>query len=160
MASITRCSLVALSLVLAACAGDPQGSSIRAARIDGDDRLALDLDLRFTATQLAALDHGIPLRLAVHSADARLPQQMIDLRLRPLARQYELRLPGETDARLFPSRSRLLAALDRVVVDGGHEAQGSVRVELVASALPAPLRLPAMIDREWQLATTPLPWSR
>lgn len=160
MGFITRCSLIALSLLIAACGGDPQGSAIRAAQIDRDQRLALDLDLRFTATQLAALDHGIPLRLAVHDRDARLPTQFIDLRFRPLARQYELLLPNEPVARLFASRTRLIAALDRVVVDAGESASGAVRIELVTSALPAPLRLPALIDREWQLATPMQHWSR
>ena len=51
--SITRCWLVALSLLLAACS-DPQGSAIRSIAREGDD-LVLDLDLRFTETQLQAL---------------------------------------------------------------------------------------------------------
>ena len=34
------------------------------------------------------------------------------------------------------------------------------RVELVSSALPPSLRLPALIDRDWQLATPSLAWSR
>jgi hypothetical protein len=29
---------------------------------------------------------------------------------------------------------------------------------LVSSALPAPLRLPALIDRDWQLATPAQAW--
>lgn len=160
MAFITRSLSIALSLSLLACAGDPQGSTIRSARIDGDDRLELDLDLRFTETELTALDQGIPLRVAVHSADTHVAQQIIELRFRPLARQYELLLPGQPVARLFASRPRLLAALDRVVVDGGRAQSGEVRLALIASALPAPLRLPAMIDHEWQLATPPLQWSR
>lgn len=154
--SITRYWPLALSLLLAAC-HDPQGSTIRSAAREGD-RLVLDLDLRFTDNQLQALDHGIPLRLAVQidgAADA-----FVDLRYRPLPRQYELRLPNDAAPRVFASRARLIAALDRIVITGFSATSGSVRVALVSSALPAPLRLPALIDREWQLATPSRDWGR
>ena len=110
--SITRCWLVALSLLLAACS-DPQGSAIRSIAREGDD-LVLDLDLRFTETQLQALDHGIPLRLAVQLGSGA-PDAFIELRYSPLPRQYELMLPTG-GARVFASRARLLAALERVVI--------------------------------------------
>lgn len=151
---ITRCWLVAISLLLAAC-GDPQGSVIRSAAREGDD-LVLDLDLRFTATQMQALDHGIPLRLAVHLGRAA-PDAFVELHYSPLPRQYELVLPDGA-SRVFASRARLLAALDRIVVADVRAARGAVRVELMSSALPAPLRLPALIDREWQLATPAMSW--
>mgnify|MGYP000968233792 CR=1 FL=1 len=135
---------------------DPWPSFAAAAR-EGDG-LVLDLDLRFTDNQLQALDHGIPLRLAVQidgAADA-----FVDLRYRPLPRQYELRLPNDAAPRVFASRARLIAALDRIVITGFSASSGSVRVALVSSALPAPLRLPALIDREWQLATPSRDWGR
>lgn len=157
MASITRSWPIALSLLLAACA-DPQGSRIRAATLDGGD-LVLDLDLRFTETQMQALEHGIPLRLAVHLGGAA-ADVAIDLRYSPLSRQYELALPSDAGARVFSSRARLLAALDRVVVNDVGAARGEARVELVSSALPAPLRLPALIDRDWRLATPAHAWGR
>ena len=155
MVSITRSWPIALSLLLAACA-DPQGSQVRQAALDGGD-LVLDLDLRFTDTQMQALEHGIPLRLAVHLGGAA-PDVAIELRYSPLSRQYELALPNDAGTRVFSSRARLLAALDRVVVNDVGAAQGVVRVELVSSALPAPLRLPALIDRDWRLATPPRTW--
>lgn len=141
--------------MLAACS-DPQGSTIRSIAREGDD-LVLDLDLRFTETQLQALDHGIPLRLAVHLGTAA-PAALIDLRYSPLPRQYELVLANGGGPRVFASRARLLAALDRIVIADVRAARGNARVELVSSALPAPLRLPALIDREWQLATPALAW--
>jgi hypothetical protein len=152
--SITRCWLVALSLLVAACS-DPQGSAIRSIAREGDD-LVLDLDLRFTETQLQALDHGIPLRLAVQLGSGA-PDAFIELRYSPLPRQYELMLPTG-GARVFASRARLLAALERVVIADVAGTHGSARVELVSSALPAPLRLPALIDRDWQLATPAQAW--
>lgn len=156
-AFITRCSVAAISLAVAACHGDAQGSTIRSAQRDGDG-LALDLALRFTATELTALDHGIPLRLAVR-IDAEPPlDTAITLRYRPLSRQYELRLSGDADARVFASRERLLAALERVVVGDVAATRGQVRVALDRAALPAPLRLPALIDRDWQLATPAVAW--
>jgi len=84
----------------------------------------------------------------------------VDLRYRPLPRQYELRLPNDAAPRVFASRARLIAALDRIVITGFSATSGSVRVALVSSALPAPLRLPALIDREWQLATPSRDWGR
>lgn len=117
----------------------------------------LDLDLRFTETQLQALDHGIPLRLAVH-LDGAATDAMIELRFSPLPRQYELQLPNDGAVRVFASRARLLAALDRVVISDVVPERGSARVELVSSALPAPLRLPALLGRDWQLATPPRTW--
>lgn len=116
-----------------------------------------DLDLRFTETQLQALDHGIPLRLAVRLAGGP-ADAMIELRYSPLPRQYELQLPNADGTRVFASRARLLAALDRIVINDVVATRGSARVELVSSALPAPLRLPALIDRDWQLATPAHPW--
>ena len=157
MASITRFWPVAISLLLVACS-DPQGSTIRSAVLEGR-ALILDLDLRFTDTQLEALDHGIPLRLAVHLDDVR-SDSLIELRYRPLPRQYELHQADTVSPRVFASRARLLAALDRIVIDDVDGDHGSVRVELVSSALPAPLRLPALIDRDWQLATPARAWSR
>jgi len=141
--------------LLAACS-DPQGSTIRSIAREGDD-LVLDLDLRFTETQLQALDHGIPLRLAVHFGSTA-PAALIDLRYSPLPRQYELVLANGGGPRVFASRARLLAALDRIVIADVRAVRGNARVELVSSALPAPLRLPALIDREWQLATPALAW--
>jgi hypothetical protein len=155
MVSITRCWLVATSLVLAACS-EPQDSTIRSVAREGGN-LVLDLDLRFTETQLQALDHGIPLRLAVHLGGAA-PDAMVELRYRPLSRQYELQPANADGTRIFASRARLLAALDRIVINDIAATHGVVRVELVSSALPAPLRLPALIDREWQLATPPRTW--
>lgn len=156
-ASITRCWLVAFSLLLAGCGGDPQGSSIRAARVV-DQQLQIDLDLRFTTTQLDAVDQGIPLQLAITGDGMR--ARVVELRYRPLARQYEWRFLDEPSPRLFASRARLLAALDRIVVDDFHGDAGNVRVALVSSALPAPLRLPALIDARWRLATPAVRWRR
>ncbi len=155
--SITRCWLVALSLLLVGCGGDPQGSSIRAARLS-DTQLQLDLDLRFTATQLDAVDQGIPLQLAITGAGTE--RRIIELRYRPLARQYEWRFLDESAPRLYASRARLLAALDRIVIDDVRADAGKVRVALVSSALPAPLRLPALVDARWQLATPAHEWRR
>lgn len=160
MAFSTRCWGVALSLALAACGGDPQGSSIRGVQAGGSS-LSLDLDLRFTPTQIEALDHGIPLRLAIHvSGGGEHAQQQLEMRYRPLARQYELQLPNDANPRVFASRSRMLAALDRVLLQDLGFAPERARVELVSSALPPSLRLPALIDRDWQLATPTLAWGR
>lgn len=160
MASTTRFWAIALSFALAACGGDPHGSTVRSARVEGDV-LRLDLDLHFSDTLLQALDHGIPLQLEVQLAGTVANVQYIDLRYRPLSRQYELSLPGEAGARVFGSRARLLAALDRIVLPmTPAAAAGAVRVQLRSSALPAPLRLPALVEREWQLATPARPWGR
>ncbi len=155
MAFITRCLPIALSLLLTACP-DSRGSSIRSILREGD-ALSIDLDLRFSATQLQALEHGIPLQLALY-LDTQSAPAIIELHFSPLARQYELRLPGGRGTRVFASRARLLAALDRILLEDVQTPRGSAHIALVSSALPAPLRLPALIDREWQLATPALAW--
>jgi hypothetical protein len=151
---------IALSLALVACGGDPQGSTIRSAQV-GADSLILDLDLRFSATQLAALDHGIPLQLSVRIDGAGAHAlRTIEMRFRPLARQYELQLPSDSNPRLFASRARMLAALDRVRIDAIGFSAERARVELVSSALPPSLRLPALIDPDWRLATPSVAFAR
>jgi Domain of unknown function (DUF4390) len=155
MVSIMRCLPIALSLVLAACGGDRRGSAIRSA-VFVDGQLTLDLDLRFSDTHLAALDHGIPLRLAL-AVDGGQPR-LVTLRFRPLARQYELQFSDEAGPRLHASRARMLAALDRIVIGNVTATAGRVHIALDRSALPAPLRLPALIGDEWQLETAPMHW--
>ena len=154
-ASIMRYLLIALSLLLAGCGADPRGSEIRGA-VFANGQLTLDLDLRFSETHLAALDHGIPLRLELAMAGA--PTRLVTLRFRPLARQYELQFSDEDAPRLHASRARLLAALDRIVIGNVTAPAGNVHIALDSSALPAPLRLPALIDSEWRLETAPKHW--
>jgi hypothetical protein len=149
-------------LALAGCAADPPQSRIVSAIADPvRGTLDLTLSLSFSATQLQALDHGIPLTIEFITTPAHGAAQPSRMQLGylPMARRYELRADG-IPARHFASRVQLLAALDRtrLTLPAGSRS-GDVYLRLDTSALPAPLRLPALFDPEWRLRSPALRWT-
>lgn len=124
--------------------------------------LDVALSLQFSATQLAALDHGIPLALEFIVTPEQAPEQLVRVQLSylPMAKRYQLSAPG-TAAREFSSRVQLLAALDQVRLPLALQsgAKGTISMRLDSSALPAPMRLPALFDPEWRLQCAPFHWA-
>lgn len=126
------------------------------------------LDLRFTPTMLAALDQGIPLvlELALEGRDeshALHERTTLELSYLPLAEQYVI--VDAAGSRSFARRTQLLAALDRVRVpldvswaSLAPDARYELRIALDQTHLPGPLRLPALLSREWRLAGTEHSW--
>jgi hypothetical protein len=169
-----RCRTLAVALLfalLAGCARDGAAprAEILAARIDPTQPPALVADLRlaFSAEMLEALDRGIALRLELvltgEGAAARAAlRRGLTLRYLPLAQQYLLRDDDGTERR-FARRSQLIAALDRVRVALPSEWSASFEtltlgLALDRSALPAPLRLPALYRSEWRLRAAEHTW--
>lgn len=179
MASLSRrcrsiprpaCLCVSMAALLGACAPQPQ---VRAEiesvlRVGGRQSPALEVQQRldFSPRMLDALSNGIALRLDYRieaCAGAVADDQALWLRYYPLAREFELRWQGSDTGRRFARRSALLAALDQVRIAlpaAAAGCAGQLSLELKATALPAPLRLPALLGLEdWRLAAGPHPWA-
>jgi hypothetical protein len=155
--------LTTLLLALAACQSERLPSRVLAARIEAGSpaELVLDLDLRLSERMLEALDHGVPLGLRI-DIDARQlapPRQTLRWQLaqQPLSGQYALTDGASGVVHVYARRALLLAALDHLrmplagEVAGTSGAPPTVRVRLDHDLLPGPLRLPALVDPEWQL---------
>ncbi|MDZ4813126.1 MAG: DUF4390 domain-containing protein [Pseudomonadota bacterium] len=158
------CSLaVAVALLSGGCVRQGEASSIVSATPNVQLRtLDLSLSLRLSETQLEALDHGIPLRLEFVIAPRKAPRQLsrILIGYLPMAKRYQL-LADSRAPRYFSSRLQLLAALDRVSLplNAVGSGTGTVLVRLDRSALPAPMRLPALLDSSWRLVSVPVNWT-
>jgi hypothetical protein len=162
-----RASLAALALLLLSACG---GIEVPRAVIE-DVRLlqrgpALQLEVQqrldFEPNMLDALSNGIGLRLDYRVDYCRPAQRTLRslwLRYYPLANEFEMRWEGEPHGRRFARRGALLAALDQVRIELPDAAAGcelALRVQLERSALPAPLRFPALIGlQDWRLASAP-----
>jgi hypothetical protein len=160
----------ALALLLGACHG---GGAIESARIDGGPAPALDTRLRLAPPPqlLEALDRGVPLvlRLELRAREAsgtRTSTHRILLRFLPLARQYAWTDLDTGAVRYFARRPLLLAALDRVRLpldpswsDLAPGARCTLSIALDVDALPAPLRLPALLSPRWRLDPPEFAWT-
>lgn len=127
--------------------------------------LELSQRMRFSPTMLEALDSGIPLRLTYRldwCDNHRVIGRTLVLRYTPLSGRYELSgLDGP--ARRFSQRSALLAALDRVRLPLASAPPGDctlrAEVALDLTALPTPLRFPALLEPgEWRLVSPIRQW--
>ncbi len=154
---------VAVLVLSGGCVRQGDASSIVSATPNVQLRtLDLSLSLRLSETQLEALDHGIPLRLEFVIAPRNAPHQLsrIVIGYLPMAKRYQL-LADSRVPRYFSSRLQLLAALDRVSLplDQVGSGTGTVLMRLDRSALPAPMRLPALLDSNWRLVSVPVNWT-
>jgi hypothetical protein len=126
------------------------------------ETLDLVLSLKLNETQLTALDNGIPLafEFVIETPGTATQRNRIELSYQPMAKRYQLRTDTDTP-RSFTSRLQLLAAMDlvRLPIAVAKSTSGSVQMRLDTGALPAPLRLPALLDRQWHLLTTPASWT-
>jgi hypothetical protein len=163
-------SLFAAVLLLAGCHG---GGSIDSARIVRVPEPVLDAGLRLqpTAQMLEALDRGVTLTLRLRLR-ASFPGGELDsvrrigIRYLPLAQQYQLTDLDTQAARNFPRRAQLLAALDRVRLPldaqwAGLPIDAVCRLSLALDidALPATLRLPALLSADWRLDPQEFRWT-
>jgi hypothetical protein len=160
--------VLAGSVLLSGCLGaTPDRARIVQTRLiqeAGGAELELTQDLRFSRSMRDALAHGIPLRLVygIEGCGADV-SYVLELRYEPLFRHYELRRGGEAQARRFARRSTLLAALDRIRLPlptaPKPDCNGWVSMALDLTALPTPLRFPALLQREeWRLISPRTAW--
>lgn len=167
-----RTASIAACLLLAGCGlGEtPQRATILEAQpVAGGTVLEVTQRLALSPTMQEALDRGIPLRLAyrIHwcAAAARASERsVLELRYLSLSRQYEVRpSPGsDADVLRFARRSALLAALDRVRLPlqlVAPDCGGRISVALDLTALPTPLRFPALLEPDqWRLVSPEHAW--
>ncbi len=150
--------VVLLCTALTAHAGVLQITSVEARA----DEWVLHLDFAPNDAVLEALDASIPINFVFAQRGKtpgnldRLPDQSITLRYAPLLERFELNI-GDT-AKRFRLRAELLDAFTNLHVPA-IAGVGQVRLSLSIAALPAPLRLPALLDSDWWLdsgwVTTP-----
>lgn len=169
-ASRRACVGLIAAAMLCGCGTQPQArAEIEAVRrVGGQGAPALEVQQRldFSPRMLDALSNGIALRIdyRLEACDGGVHERRpLWLRYFPLAREFELRWQGDDGGRRFARRSALLAALDQVRValpESAAACAGELSLELELTALPAPLRLPALIGLEdWRLAAGPHAWS-
>lgn len=118
-------------------------------------RVRLGLDLR--GEPLQALEQGVALpfqlqwRRCQPECGEPLGERRLELRHAPLLQRYLLQL-DEQPPRQFPFRAALLTAFEQPPVLPLARAEGwQLRVRLCREELPAPLRLPALLEADWQL---------
>lgn len=134
-------------------------------------RLELALDCRLSGPMQDALDHGIPIVLEVDVRAGRWPrtlasaQPRIELRYFPLSRRYQLRAIGSDDVRAFATQAYLVAALGSLrlglpatFVTLPPDTPLRVSVAIDPAALPGALRLPALFEPAWRLASAETTW--
>ena len=118
------------------------------------DALYLQLNFAPVADVLEALDASVPLKFELSQRISSsillrsLPEQTIILRYAPLLERFELISDGSIKP--FRLRAELLDAFSNLQVTS-QRGVTEVRLILSIGALPAPLRLPAMLDTDWWL---------
>jgi hypothetical protein len=166
-APLARPASLLLALALAACGEPASQIRIDAANLkrDGVPMLEVDLDLVLSPRLGEALDRGVPLTLRFRlDARGQVSERHLRLRYLPLVDQFQMLDVERGDGRTFARRAQLLAGLDRVRLpldpawrDAADDLKLSVTLD--RSTLPAALRLPALVDREWQLAGSEHRWT-
>ena len=176
-------ALVALVLAcaIAGCgalaAQQPGTLVIRNARVAGTSdapMLEIGIDCKLSGPMQDALDHGIPLTFRIRIDASRwhlLPsaaraEQRIELRYFPLSRRYQVRdLDAPIDVRSFATPGNLFASLNAMRLPLPQEfatlASGvavRIGVALETESLPGALRLPAVFEPAWQLASPEYTW--
>lgn len=137
----------------------------------GATRLELGLDCRLSGPMQDAIDHGIPIVLVVDVRAGRWPRTLasarprIELRYFPLSRRYQLRTGGSDDVRAFATQAHLVAALGSLrlglppaFADLPRDTPLRVSAAIDPAALPGALRLPALFEPAWRLASTETTW--
>jgi hypothetical protein len=165
-------------LVLGGCGAITQQTPgvlvVRSARVDAGGAtptLDIGLDCRLSGPMQDALEHGIPLTLRVDLRggtwlNATRVSQRVELRYFPLSRRYQLRELGVDDVRNFATPAYLVAALGALrvslpptIAQLPASTPWTVSVALDPAALPGALRLPALFEPAWRLASADYAWT-
>jgi hypothetical protein len=170
-------SLLSLGLLLCSCA-KPEGdfgfrilsADLRPGVQAIHTRLNQELVLSREASE--ALQHGVALTvtLELELRDATNltllaeEQRSYVIRYMPLSEHYQLSSPEPEQVRTFPRLRHVLAALGNVefefatgaLAPGQYEFRTRTRLE--NGAMPAPMRLPAMLSAQWRHRSEWLIW--
>ncbi len=171
---ISACAMLALAACDVLRHQAPGTLGVRDARIvvaaDGA-QLDIDIDCRLNGPMSDALEHGIPITLQI-DLQARSKQvelgdrRAIELRYFPLSRRYQLRDLRSGNVRSFSAYGSLIDSLGAlrlplpatfVELPAGTELR--VGVGLDHTALPGPLRLPAILEPAWRLVAPEYAWT-
>lgn len=116
------------------------------------DVLGLTLKFEPAAKITEALDASIALVFEVLTdAQDGIHQQRAVLSHDSLLERYDLEFAGRT--RHFRLRAELFEAFANTLVFANPASINRMRVRLVLGELPAPLRMPALLDSDWHLDT-------
>ena len=178
VATLRRGVLLAAFAMLGGCGllaeQQPGSLGVRQAQlvtVGGNIRLELALDCRLSGPMQDALDHGIPIVLEVDVRAGNWPRTLasarprIELRYFPLSRRYQLRVGGGDDVRALATQAHLVAALGSLRLGLPATFAGlpagtplHVRAAIDPAALPGALRLPALFEPAWRLASAETTW--
>ncbi len=169
--------LVAACALLAGCGlllqQEPGSLGVRNAQLlsfGGNAQLELGLDCRLSGPMQDALDHGIPVTFVIDVRAGAWGSRVrarprVELRYFPLSRRYQLRVGSSDDVRSFATQAWLVAALGALRINlpatfAQLPAGTSLRVRAAIdpAALPGALRLPALFEPAWQLASADSSW--
>jgi len=169
--------LVAFCALFAGCGlllqQEPGSLGVRNAQLlafGNSAQLELGLECRLSGPMQDALDHGIPVTFVIDvragswgSTVRATPR--VELRYFPLSRRYQLRSGKADDVRSFSTQAWLVAALGSLRINlpatFAHLPAGTklrVRAAIDPAALPGALRLPALFEPAWQLASADSSW--
>lgn|GEM_PF-1110196 len=149
----SRRKLAALALLVLTSASQAGTLNIESAETWGDT-LYLRLNFAPNSDVLEALDASVPLKFVLSQRVSgsmlakNLAEQTVVLTYAPLLERFEL--ISNATVKPYRLRAELLDAfsnLQLVVSPGAKE----VRLSLGIGSLPAPLRLPALLDSDWWL---------
>ncbi len=148
-----------LALLTIAASSQAGSLSIKSAESWGNT-LYLQLNFAPNSDVLEALDASVPLKFVLRQrrSDSILvqnfPDQSIVLSYAPLLERFEL--ISNATVKPYRLRAELLDAFSNLQlpaarVDADTQGTTEIRLSLSIGALPAPLRLPALLDSDWWL---------
>lgn len=168
-----------LTLWLAACGAPAGGSGFQVETLDGrldGQHLTASADLNLVLSEAArqALRRGVAITIRVQ-ARIRHPQTWLpwnlseaedawELRYQPLSEHYTLIDLSDASQESFPRLRHLISELEQArlrlsldKLEAGEYAL-QLRVVLDVHRLPTPMRLPALIESQWQLSSEWRTW--
>lgn len=156
------------TLVLASCGGQAQGGRFEVNSVDAswsNGRMEINFEQALSLSPEArnALEHGVPLTLAVELVlrDAKTQTRVkkeraqYEIRYLPLSERYQLSRPQSDEHQTFPRLRHALAELGSLELEVETGALPRGEYELLARSfldkqeMPPPMRLPVLFSPNW-----------
>ena len=146
---------------------------------DGVYYLDADIDYRFGPDVLEALSSGVPVTVELR-IEIRAPREMLwDETVAELSQRYRISYHALSDqylvanlnsraSRSYPSLRAALRAMGHILdlpvvdarlLDPGRHYLGRMKAHILLGSLPAPLRLWALLSREWRIDSGWYTWT-